>query len=243
MHQQHTREFDSLVGTRRFLDAHADIFGFVNASPSRKRLDEIVVQVQENATVQLAAARAERGMTEARVQSEVGLRRGHIMPIAEYARARMTGLGEGEFKALTPATGKLTGARLVQAALAMAKVATAHLDELEAGNFPADVVTQLVAAADAVQANLHDRARLGAEKSGATQRIAQILSEGRAIVRTIGAVVKRTAQGDNGMLAEWRSAQRVKVKPVMPAREEKVAGTIAPVAPGGATAQEVKVAA
>ena len=85
--------------------------------------------------------------------------------------------------------------------------------ELEAGQFPVDVVAQLIAAAGAVQANLDRRNAVNGQTAGATADIHSGLTEGRAMVRMMGAVVKRTARQDPGLLAAWRSAQRAKLKP------------------------------
>ena len=218
MKQAELRQFATLTGGQAFLDRHGDQFGYINASDVRKQLDDIITQVQDKITVQLARTRASHGETRARTTLEQDLRKGHIMPISEFARAKMTGLAEGEFRALTPSSGDLTGARLVQAARGMAKAAENHLPQLEAGHFPPDVVTQLTAAADAVQSRLDRRLGVNMESTGATKDIAKGLSEGRAIVRTIGAVVKRSAHKNPGLLAEWRTAQRLKLKPGVPDR-------------------------
>lgn len=240
MKQIELRQLDSLAGAQTFLDAHANQFGNINASDVRTRLDDITKTVQDRITVQLARTRASHGETKARTGLEQDLRKGHMNPIAEFARAKMTGLDELEFRALTPSAADLKGARLVQAARGMAKAAEAHLPNLEAGHFPADVVTQLVTAADAVQANLDRRKSVNIETVGATADIRTALAEGRAIVRTIGAVVKRAAHKNPGLLAEWRSAQRVKIKPGVVAREVAVVGSITPATP---QVQEVKTAA
>ena len=239
MNQTELRQLEGLTGAQRFLDAHEDVFGGINASDTRKQLDDIVTEVQDRITVQLANVRAARGIVEGRAQFEQELRRGHMAPIAEFARAKMKGLEDGEFKALTPSAATLKGARLVQAARSMAKAAQAHLSELEAGHFPADVIVQLVAVADVVQAGLDRRAKLVAEAAGATKDIGKGLADGRTLVRTIGAIVKRTAHNDPGLLAEWRGSQRVKVKGVMPSRRRGVVGAITSAEP---LVREVKAA-
>ena len=245
MKQGELRQLESLIGTQAFLNTHTDQFGNINAAAERARLDEIITEVRAQVTVQQAGVRAARGVTEVRTQFEGELRTGHMMPIAEFAREKMKGLGDGEFKALTPATGKLRGERLVQAARGMAKAAQAHLPELEAGHFPPDVIEQLIASADAVQAPLDRRAAVAGERVGATKQIHARLAEGRSIVRTMGAVVKRTARTNPGLLAEWRSAQRVKNKPGVVDRPAVVVGTITPAAAAAPAVQvqEVKLAA
>ena len=94
MKQSDLRQFDTLTGTQGFLDAHADLFGNINASDVRTRLDDIITKVQGRITVQLAGAHSARGETAARVVLEGDLRKGHMMPIAEFARARMKGMEE-----------------------------------------------------------------------------------------------------------------------------------------------------
>lgn len=248
MKQTDLRQFDSLTRTQEFLNAHADLFGNINASNARNQLDEFITKAQDCMTLQFAGASSARGETAARAVLEGELRKAHMMPIAEFARAKMTGMEEGEFKKLTPAAGHLIAGRLVQAARGMAKVAEAHLSELEAGHFPADVVTQLIAATDAVQDRLNRRASLDRETAGATAEVQQCLSKGRAIVRTFGAVVKRTAHKNPGLLAEWRAAQRVKLRPGLVTRVTRAdaGAAIAPTSgqvPSAPHAPEVKLAA
>ena len=236
MKQQELATFNTLTGVQGFLDANADIFGSINASDARKDLDRIVVGVQQKLTMQLARQRATRGATEGRKRLEQDLRKGHLMPLAEFARARLTvALTSAEdYKALTPSAGSLRGARLVQVARAMAKAAEGYTAALTAGNFPPDVLAQLTALADAVQAKLDQRAAADREVAGATAGISEGLAEGRMVVRTIGAVVKRSAHKDPELLAEWRAAQRVKRKTGTAAGRSAVAagaaaGKVAPV--------------
>ena len=220
MKQRELSVLNSLSGVQGFFAAHDDVFANINASESRRQLDRIVAVVQGNITTQLAQQRASRGTTDTRTRLEDELRKGHMVPIAEWGRAKLVGLAKSQvpleqddFKALTPSTGRVKGARLVQVARGMGRTAERYQAGLEAGHFPADVLAQLNASADAVQAKLDQRDAVRREAIGATAAIQQALSEGRALVRALGAVVKRTARTNPQLLAEWRSAQRVKQKP------------------------------
>lgn len=214
MRQDQLATYDTLTGVQGFLDTRADIFGSINASDERKDLDRIAASVRQKLTTQLARQRASRGATEGRKRLEHDLRTGNLMPLAEYARARLKGTvtSAEDYKALTPSSANLRGARLVQVARAMAKAAEGYTAALTAGHFPPDVLAQMNALADAVQAKLDQRAALDREMAGATAAISKGLADGRVIVRTIGAVVKRAAHKDPELLAEWRAAQRVKKK-------------------------------
>ena len=242
MKQQDLLVLDSFTGVQGFFTAHDDVFGSINASATRQRLDQLVAVVRDNITTQLAQQRASRGTTDTRNRLEVELRKGHVVPIAEWARAKLTGLSKSQvpgeqddFKALTPSTGRLKGARLVQVARAMGKTAERYQAGLESAHFPTDVLAQLNASADAVQAKLDQRVAAQREAVGATAAIEQALSEGRALVRALGAVVKRSARTNPQVLAEWRSAQRVKQKPGV---FDRVAASASVVA-GAVAGQEV----
>ena len=101
----------------------------------------------------------------------------------------------------------------------------------------------MIAAADAVQVSLNRRAALNAERAGATARAQEAIADGRALVRTIGSVVKRTAYRNPGLMAEWRSAQRVKKKPGPVDRDEATGGGAMAATSAVPIVQEMKAAA
>lgn len=211
MQQFQQLEFDSLTRVQEFLGAHTDVVGILSTSDARKQLDGAVTQLHDAITIQLTRDRESRAATALRVQQEDDLRQGHMRPIAEFAREKLK--GAPDFTALTPSATRLKGARLVQAARAMAAAAQAHLDGLTAAHFPADVITQLATSANAVQSSLDARVPIDRQASEATKNIKAAIAAGRSAVRLISPIVKRAVRGNTALEESWRGARRVKAKP------------------------------
>ncbi len=198
---------EALRRIQQFLDAHSDVFGALNASDARKQLDAAIAQLGPIVDVQGARVRGARGEKQHQVALERELREFHMAPIASFALGKLVGVAK--FAALTPSATRFKGARLVQAARAMAEAAVPFAGEFAAASFPADFLQQLTAAADAVQASIEARSRQGVERQKATAAVQETLQQGRSAALMLEAAVGRLVPRRSSLHAEWRAVKRV----------------------------------
>ncbi|MDA1081644.1 MAG: hypothetical protein O2973_08185 [Gemmatimonadetes bacterium] len=211
---------------QQFLDAHPDIFGQVNASEARKKLDAALTKLDSVVNVQLVRARDARGEIQRQKALERDLRDRHVTPVTMFAQGQLAGVPE--FAALTPSANNLRGARLVDAALAMAVAAQPYAQLYSAAAFPAKFVQQLTDAANAVQASIDTRRRKIADRVGATAGVEATLKEARAAALMVGAAVSRIVVRGTPLFHEWTVVRRVVAAATRPKKETEVAGSIEP---------------
>ena len=204
-HQQHEQE--ALRRVQSFLEAHADVVGPLEDSEARKQLDDSLAKLDAHALVQGTATLEGSGQTQRKRQLAGALKSEHMLPIAKFARARFQGVPD--VAALTQSGSRFHGNKLVAAARAMATAALPHADVLTKGGFPADVVQQLGAAADALSAAITDRAETLVRRVVATAGIRKEAARGRAAVHMLDAVVSKPLASHPALLAGWRSAKGV----------------------------------
>jgi len=210
MRQEQQRKVDSLRRVQDYLNVHAAELGSAVSAGVKQQLDDAVAQIDAFDNTQGSTKLELNGLVNRRRALQKELRQQHMVPIAEFARARLQGVPD--FSALTSSGLNLTPSRLVAAARAMATAATPHLDALVNSGFPPDTITQLVAAADAVSSAMAERASTHVRRVGATKGIGEQLRRGREAVSVLKAVVGKQAAGDLAMLASWRVAHRVTAK-------------------------------
>ena len=210
MKQEQQRQLDSLRRVQDYLNVHAAELGSAVSAGVKQQLDDAIVRIDAFDNAQGSTKLELEGLISRRRTLQAELRQRHMVPIAVFARARL--LGVPDFAALTSSGLNLTPSRLVAAARAMATAATPHLDALVRNGFPADTITQLMAAADAVSSTMAERAGTHVRRVGATKGIEEQLRRGREAVSVLRAVVGKQAAGDLVMLAGWRVAHRVTAK-------------------------------
>ena len=208
-HQQ--RQADALRRVQDFLEANADAVKPLGDSEGRKQLSAAITRVGVLANDQGSADLQMAGQISREKSLATDLVTRHMQPIATFARARLRGVPD--FAALTRPVAHLHGNVLVHAARAMATAAAPHADALVRGGFPADTITQLAAAADALNAVLGERANTKVGRVFATRGIEEQLRSGREAVSMLHAVLGRQYAGDHTFLAAWRAASRVVSKP------------------------------
>jgi hypothetical protein len=210
MRQEQQRQLDSLRRVQDYLNVHAAELGSAVSAGVKQQLDNAIAQLDAFDNAQGSTKLELDGLINRRRALQAELRQQHMVPIAMFARARLQGVPD--FAALTSSGWKLGPSRLVAAARAMATAAAPHLDALVSGGFPADTITQLVAAADAVSSAMSERSTTHVRRVGATKGIEEQLRRGREAVAVLKAVVGKQAAGDLAMLAGWRVAHRVTAK-------------------------------
>jgi hypothetical protein len=211
MNTKQRYQYQSLRGAQLFVRGHVAEAGVLIGTAPLAQLDTAVDRIESAATEQGTCTRDALGERNNQLALERRLRKDHLSPIAKYGRAELAGVPN--FKALTPATRNLEGARLVQVARAVGGAARPYLANFVEGHFPADFITQLSAAADAVQRSMDIRARKNQQRVNATEGIAGAISSGRAAVARLDARITRLVAGNAPLLEEWRVATRVRNKP------------------------------
>jgi hypothetical protein len=198
---------EALRRAQQCLDAHPDVFGAVNASEARKELDAALTKLDSAVDLQLARGREAKGEKNHQDVLERDLRDHHMMPVVRFALGKLA--GTPNIKALTPSASHLKGARLADAARAMAVAAEPYTALFTAATFPADFAQQLTAAADAVQASIDARRRLLADRKNATSTVEAALKDARAAALQLEAVVGRLVKRGTPLHDEWETVKRV----------------------------------
>ena len=98
---------------QQYLDAHQDVFGAVNSSDARKKLDAALTKLDAAVNVQLTRVRDARGAMQQQQVQERDLRDRHMTPVTLFARGQLAGVPN--FAALAPSAGDLRAGRLVSA--------------------------------------------------------------------------------------------------------------------------------
>jgi hypothetical protein len=164
-------------------------------------------------------------------QLRAELRQHHLVPIAAVARSVITVTPELAAVLRVPAAAA-DDAKFLASANAIAKLGEAHKDLVVQHGLAVSFVEDLRAAASALQAALDERRQAMSRRVGATQAIAAELKMGRLAVQALDIALTRVLRSQPGLLAAWRNAKRVTVKPVQKA----------PVAAAAAAAPEPKAA-
>ena len=178
-------------------------------------------------------SRARIGGTVTVQQLRVELRQYHLVPIAAMARSVVTVTPELAAALRVPQP-TADDAKLLASANAIAKIGEEHKEVLVQHGLPASFVDDLRKAADALQAAMDERRQTTSRRVGATSAIAAELKMGRLVVLSLDIALTRALRTQPGLLAAWRNAKRVTVKPVRPAS--------APAPDAAATSPEPKAA-
>lgn len=205
------RMLDSLHRVQDFLDAHADAVGALRTSEGRKQLDEAVASLSAHNADQAATDRSLAGAKERQQVLASDLQSKHMVPIAQFARAKLKGVPD--FAALARSGVRLRLRALVRAARAMATAAAPQLDAFVRAGFPSDTISELGAAASALESTMTERANSNVRRVTATKGIAEELRMGREAVAMLDAVIKRQFAKDGTFLAGWRAARRIVARP------------------------------
>jgi hypothetical protein len=211
MQRKYQYTLDSLHRVQTFLDVHADVLGALKQTEARKQLDEAVDAATVHENDRGTAERTLAGSGEEVRQLVGSLKADHMTPVAKFARANLRGVPN--FKALAHVPNNLQGASLVGAARAMATAAVPYADTLAKAQFPAESVSELGAAADALKAALDGRMGARSERVVATAGVRYELRLGREAVAMLDPIVTKRLVGNPVLMAGWRSAKRMTAMP------------------------------
>jgi hypothetical protein len=205
-----------------FADANVGILG-PGIAASRRNVGDVVSQLTAYAVSQESGKIASRGATARQQVLRAALRMDHMRAIAGIARLKLRDVPE--FHALVMPPKNASSAQLVASATAMADAAVLHEDVFKDVGMPDDFVSSLRSAAVEVAQSIDARKVHGSKRSGATAGLAAEERRGRSLIRLMDALITPRLKSNDALLAEWKSAKKVRRKP----------GPTATVVGGGAT--------
>lgn len=157
--------------------------------------------------------RAGSGNTVTVQQLRRELRQDHLVPIATMARSVVKITPELEVALRVPRP-DANDAKVLASANAIAKIGDAHKDLLVQHGLPTTFVDDLRTLAATLQTAVDERRQAKTRRVGATEAIADELKTGRSVVQALDIVIARALRSQPGLLAEWKNAKRVTIKPV-----------------------------
>ena len=203
-------QLQSLRAAQQFLDAHGPSIGTINSSGARRRMDELVTQVEQCLTTQEAALIAGRGETRRYQQLRQALLTLHMAPIEAIAHRELA--STPEVSAVSIPRGNPSVTRLAAAARGMAQLATSHAPIFIEAGLPTDFIARLLTATDAMQASFDARSRWKSERRIATASVARHLRGGRQQLHILGRLLISDAPVAM-LLEDFRVSTRVPRRP------------------------------
>lgn len=241
MKGQDIRRFDMLRSVQQFMDAFTAQLTVVNATPARKELDQLVLDMGANERSQALNTLNAKSQTATLAVLRRDLVNTHMRPIATIAAAHLRDVPG--FKALQLRQGSVKVGVLVQDATAMADAARAYQQVFVENGRPENFADALVAAAGAVRASIDSRAESRRSKVGAREGIRTTAARAHLVLKLLDAQVKTAFAADPKALAEWKAAKRIGKGKVVPIEATIPAPTTPPAPTSPApTPTEVKAA-
>lgn len=203
------QQIESYQRVQDFLKIHAppESPGYL---VQKKKFDDIVATLTDHSSGQVEGRRLRHAEVSRQAALRKALREQHLRPIAQIARAELAD-APGIEKALRMPAHNLNPLRLIAEAHAMRSAATPYEAQfIEAGR-PADFLAQLDAATEAVRQSILGKARNLGQQVGAGAGLAKEIKRGRRAVDVLDTIVRAAFRQDSNVLAEWRSAKRIRV--------------------------------
>lgn len=197
----------ALRQAQNFLVANDASLGGVNATGARKTLDEMIdklaalAEAQDSHRIQVTGERT----NELALTAE--LRRKHIRPIYEIARAKLPEVAKLSNVKLPLANGNSTA--IAARAKAMGDAVKGYAETFIAAGLPVDFLAQLDAAATAVEKAVVGKGEHRSRRRGATVGIGDEVRAARKAVRVLDALVKANLNLKQPLVSEWRNAVQV----------------------------------
>jgi hypothetical protein len=210
-----------LITQKQQIESYQRVQDFLKAHPppespgylvQKKKFDDIVATLTNHSSGQAEGRRLRRAAVSRQPALRKALRDQHLAPIAQIARALLAD-APGIEKALRMPAYNLNPLRFIAEANAMRSAAAPYEAQfIEAGR-PADFLAQLDAATEALRQSILGKARNLGQQVGARAGLASEIKRGRRLVDVLDTIVKAAFLDDADVLAEWRSAKRIRGVP------------------------------
>ena len=207
MDRKQSAVLDALEQSQAFLDRNAALLQSVNATDTRKALDDVIVRLKSmtddqslHARVMIAAGAKQ--MATKRVLLEHSMR-----AVVTVARANLPAAPELAGLA-TAAAGRVSNKTLITAANSMAQFATQHVDVF-GGALGAGFLAALQSATTGFQDAVSQAKSARAQRTAATTGIDDQVSRGRAVLKVLDHIVKPALGGNVQLLQEWQTRRKI----------------------------------
>jgi hypothetical protein len=161
---------------------------------------------------QVLGRRQRHGEVEAEPTLTRALREEHLAPISRIARAILAD-APGIEKALKMPEYYITTLTLISEANAMRDAAAFYEDQFVDAGRPTDFLAQLDAATETLRQCMLGKARNLGLQVGAGAGLERQIQHGRSVLEILDTIVRAAFRDNQQLLAEWRSARRVRAKP------------------------------
>ena len=222
---------------QEFLLQNVDAVGAVNKAPPRAALDDAVNGLEAQSATQRAATTYATSQTTLKEAAREDLRVHHMGPIAAIARANLA--GTPQISTLRLPGKRVSDGKLIADGTAMGQNAALYTQVFLDHQLPADFLTQLQAAVDAVKKTVAARNAALQNAKAATEQVAVQVTGARNTVKILNALVVKQLKGQANLLASWKMAKQINAKPGVPRGTTKpvvVPATTPPAAPAPASA-------
>jgi hypothetical protein len=172
-------------------------------------LDDVVARLTTHSNDQVAGGRFGKADTQAQKTLRKVLREQHLKPIAKIAGAVLRG-SPGIDKATRMPKPQLTTTQLIAEAGAFRVAATLYEQAFVRNGRPADFIARLDAATEALRQAQLGKARNLGKAIGAKGGMSDEIIRGRDAVEMLDAIVTTSFAGNSEVLAQWRSAKRIR---------------------------------
>jgi hypothetical protein len=224
---------ESLRAVDVFLTDNAEQLGDVVRSGARRKLAEVLAELDVHATNQEGSNLTAKGRTKLKHDLQRRLRRRHMRPIARIARSDLP--KTTELEPLKMPKGRPTAAKLVALADGMANAAAPFADTFIDAGLPPDFLSRLRAATSELSDIVSDRTQSRGKQAGATTGLKQKLSSARKLVHVLDAFVDAALEGNEPLLAGWEAVKHVRKIPPKPKTPVAVVASTATTAASTAT--------
>ena len=197
----------SVRNAEHFLDEHSELLAARIKPEFRTRLTSALANLSATIAQQEGLTRMVKGYANDRAALRTVLVNEHMASIARVARLELP--DNPAIDQFNMPRGRLSTQKLAAAASGMAEAALPFSAIFTAEALPADFITQLKGARDAMLGSSQQRALHASSRKGATTGLRAQLKEARAIVRTMDSLVRPLIKGDATLFANWKSISRV----------------------------------
>lgn len=190
---------------QRFLDANGVALASVNGAAPRRKLNDAVAALESHANE--LESKTQEGAGETAKQRTLRLALLKLMrSINRVGRLLLSDVPD--FSPLEMPSSNVKRHVLLEKAYAMQKAATPHAQVFIDGGLPADFLTRLQAATDAIAASIGDQTDVGSARVAATGGTLAQAGKVRQAIRALDSLVQLALAADDVLLVAWQSAKR-----------------------------------
>ena len=206
MQTKHSTILTTLQNVQAFMETNANALGTLNASDSRRALDDLEHTLSTHAVTQAQGKRS----TKAEVAKQRVLRNTlkikFLHPIESIAAAQLPQVPD--FTALKVPKGIHTSQKLIAAAVTMGEAAAKYAPTFIGAGMAPTFLQDLKAAADELTAGLTAKGTAKSRQIGATTGLKSAAKQAHKIVNQLDALIDAQLATNPDLLARWKAVKR-----------------------------------